>query len=216
MSEASLRLQSYARVASMPLAAVVGTSAAADITYVEVGEFLPPSGPVAFALGGDASFVIGGADASATGIAINGFFVGNTSYAYGVQFAGGYTSSGFIPTASRFAAGDLIQFGAGNTAGIGALAKVKSGKTVKSKGDFAASEGPQSGFVGFGFGDDPDGLNYGWISLTWDGSALFLDGYAWENEAGVGITAGTIPAPGALGLLGLAAGAAGLRRQRKC
>ena len=52
-------------------------------------------------------------------------------------------------------------------------------------------------------------------SGNWDGSFLTIDGYAIETEAGTAIEAGAIPGPGAMGLLGLAAGASGLRRKRQ-
>jgi len=42
---------------------------------------------------------------------------------------------------------------------------------------------------------------------------LTINGWAYD-DAGGAITAGQIPAPGAVGLLGLAAGAAGMRRKR--
>ena len=83
--------------------------------------------------------------------------------------------------------------------------------------DFGAEA--QQGFLGFAFGD-PDDRNWGWIDFTWDYDTLTVHGYAWETEAGVGIIAGAtggpvVPgAPTAVGLLGLAAGAAGVRRKR--
>ncbi|MCP4833899.1 MAG: PEP-CTERM sorting domain-containing protein, partial [Phycisphaeraceae bacterium] len=58
--------------------------------------------------------------------------------------------------------------------------------------------------------------NYGWVGVDWNVSTfeLTISGFAYETNAGVAIEAGAIPAPGALGLFGLAAGAAGIRRKR--
>ena len=76
-------------------------------------------------------------------------------------------------------------------------------------------EGTQSGFIGFGINNSGNGIQFGWISVTWDGTLLTIDGYAYETEVQTAIEAGAIPGPGAMGLFGLAAGAAGIRRKRK-
>ena len=80
------------------------------------------------------------------------------------------------------------------------------------------SQGP--GFMGISSKvEDADGteFRYGWIALDWDVTTfeLTIEAFAYETEAGVGIAAGAIPAPGAMGLFGLAAGAAGIRRKRQ-
>ena len=92
-----------------------------------------------------------------------------------------------------------------------------------SKGEWALGvEDSVSGYMGFAFfndalagGDGGTTPNYGWVSMSWDGAYLTIDGYAIETDVGTAIQAGAIPAPGAIGLLGLAAGAAGVRRKRQ-
>lgn len=113
----------------------------------------------------------------------------------------------------RFAAGDLIgSAGSLNKSGFGVLGE----DGVFVEGPFA--EGG-SGYLGFAIemeGVGEEAYRYGWIGVAWDPSTfeLTIDGFAYETDAGVGIAAGAIPAPGALGLFGLAAGAAGIRRKR--
>lgn len=67
---------------------------------------------------------------------------------------------------------------------------------------------------------DGSGTRYGWMKMTWAfegdwNAVLRIDGYAFSDVAGESMVAGQIPAPGALPLLGLAFGAAGIRRARK-
>ncbi|MBC02448.1 MAG: hypothetical protein CMJ34_03960 [Phycisphaerae bacterium] len=129
--------------------------------------------------------------------------------------------SGLPKSVIRFGDGDEIGPGIGgmeSTLFWGAQSVTVS-KTSKTKqlngGPFNAVDGPQDGYLGFAFADfGSQDLHYGWLSLSWDGTELTIDGYAWETEAGVSIDAGTIPAPGAIGLFGLAMGAAGIRRKR--
>lgn len=126
----------------------------------------------------------------------------------------GKKSSGVL---ARFGAGDLIEIAKDATfAKMGWGSKSPGGsKSGPPIGNFATNgEGPQSGYIGFGYLQD-EGIGYGWISLSWDGSLLTIDGYAYETEAGIGIEAGAVPGPGAIGLFGLAAGASGIRRKRK-
>ena len=56
---------------------------------------------------------------------------------------------------------------------------------------------------------------YGWIDISWsnDGT-LTIHGYAYNDVLDGSIHVGDVPAPGALGLIGLAAGASGIRRKR--
>ncbi len=54
---------------------------------------------------------------------------------------------------------------------------------------------------------------YGWVAVSVGVGELTVDGWAYD-DTGTSIAAGQIPAPGAIGLLGLAAGAAGKRRKR--
>lgn len=54
---------------------------------------------------------------------------------------------------------------------------------------------------------------YGWIDFEVSMDNLIVHGYAYDTT-GAGIEAGYVPAPGALGLIALAAGAGGIRRKR--
>lgn len=73
------------------------------------------------------------------------------------------------------------------------------------------------GYIGFSFASGGEILN-GWVQVTIDQPTNFfrIDNFAYESEAGVGITAGTIPEPASLALLALgAAGVAGYRGKRE-
>jgi hypothetical protein len=72
--------------------------------------------------------------------------------------------------------------------------------------------------VGFRFVNEAAGtLHYGWMRIEVVGTLAAqpraVVEFAYESQAGVGIAAGVIPAPGAIALLGLA-GLAGSRRRR--
>ena len=135
--------------------------------------------------------------------------------------------SGSSKLLRNFSAGESISVKSNKPAIVGVGAKTGTtnskkggGKTV-SKGAWApGAEDSVSGYMGFAFFNN-DGFgegvapNYGWVSMSWDGAYLTIDGYAIETDAGTAIQAGAIPAPGAIGLLGLAAGAAGMRRKRQ-
>ena len=129
--------------------------------------------------------------------------------------------SGQPKSVVRYADGDEIGPGVAGLestlqwgAQSGTISKKSKTKQLNG-GPFNAKDGPQEGYLGFAFGDfGDDDLHYGWLSLSWDGTQLSIDGYAWETDAGVAINAGTIPAPGVFGLFGLAMGAAGIRRKR--
>ena len=109
----------------------------------------------------------------------------------------------------RFDVGELINFGDRSGSGLGASFNIKGG----FNGQFAFGG---SGYLGFSIEDGND-YRYGWISVNWNNFFfdLTINGYAYETDLGVGVQAGIVPAPGALGLFGLAAGAAGIRRKRK-
>ena len=87
--------------------------------------------------------------------------------------------------------------------------------------DTGAIQRPDRGFLGIEIGTGGD-VNYGWIDVTWTGSQAIIHGYAWESDTNTAINAGqttsgaaVVPgAPTAVGLIGLAAGAAGIRRRR--
>ena len=128
-----------------------------------------------------------------------------------VDLAGGTITTGYL---RRFDTGELID-GAGDRSVTAIGATGSDG--VFAAGPFAGG-GP--GYMGISIKvEDADGteFRYGWIALDWDVTTfeLTIEAFAYETEAGVGIAAGAIPAPGAMGLFGLAAGAAGIRRKRQ-
>lgn len=99
------------------------------------------------------------------------------------------------------------------------VARTKSSNYVY--GNWDALDGDDRGFLGIEIGTGGD-VNYGWIDVTWTGSQAIIHGYAWESDTNTAINAGqttsgaaAVPgAPTAVGLIGLAAGAAGIRRRR--
>ena len=99
------------------------------------------------------------------------------------------------------------------------MASTKSG--TSAYGNWDALDGDDRGFLGIEIGTGGD-VNYGWIDVTWTGSQAIIHGYAWESDTNTAINAGqttsgaaAVPgAPTAVGLIGLAAGAAGIRRRR--
>jgi hypothetical protein len=219
------RLSTYRLIAAAPLAAVA-SGASADIVYSELDYQIGGPGPAPHF----GSIQLGG-------IGMMGFTAGSNSKGpERVFFANvkdqpnirlmntlaaplnGKSSSGKL---ARFQAGDLIQLDLGLSIakqGIGSAGKSSSGGQNFGKGNFVFDGNVQSGYIGFAFEDSGfNGIdvNYGWISVSWDGTFLTVDGYAYETDANTGITAGAIPAPGAIGLLSLAAGAAGIRRKRQ-
>ena len=228
MTVSKLRLDQYVSMARVPtLAAMAGAvlvnaELKADIVYEEVMITVGGPGPAPstteMRIGSLGTFrLIAGSNSKGPGRL---FKMGNSSAdkLRVINDQGGSKKSpGFL---DRFASGDLIEVDeSGKTAtfaktGFGSKSPGGS-KSAPGVGNFATNgEGPQSGYVGFGY-LQAEGVGYGWISLTWDGSLLTIDGYAYETDANVGIEAGTVPGPGAMGLFGLAAGAAGIRRKRQ-
>ena len=219
------RLSTYRLIAAAPLAAVV-SGASADIVYTELDYQIGGPGPAPFF----GSIQLGS-------IGVMGFFAGSNSKGPERLFfasvkdqpnirlmntlsapLNGKSKSGAL---ARFQAGDLIQSDLGlsfGKEGIGSAGKSSKGGENSGKGNFVFDGNVQSGYIGFGFansGFNVGDVNYGWLSVSWDGTFLSVDGYAYETDANTGITAGAIPAPGAIGLLSLAAGAAGIRRKRQ-
>lgn len=223
----SQRLKTYVSLASVPTMAAAGGMAVTEIAPADI-----VYQSVSLAIGGQA-----GTGALDMGFASVNFTAG-TSLGLGagmgikgsgqLQIIGGLSkgSSG-LPKATRFVDGEGIGAGPEKwvSGAIGAVSfqiKTKQGSSFSiNAGEWNNAGGePVSGYMGFAFlgssaGDDSPIPTYGWISLAWDGATLTIDGYAYESDAGVGIEAGAIPAPGAIGLLGLAAGAAGMRRKRQ-
>ena len=226
MSVSKLRLDHYCSLATVPTlaamagVAVVSDNLSADIVHEDVTITVGGPGPAPFStdlqIGTLGTFrILAGSNSKGPGRI---FQMSNSSAdKIRVMNEGEASKKGSGGLLSRFAAGDIVKMDKGRTfakTGIGSQSPGSS-KSGAPLGNFATNgEGPQSGYVGFGY-LQAEGIGYGWISLTWDGSLLTIDGYAYETEAGTAIEAGAVPGPGAIGLFGLAAGAAGLRRKRQ-
>lgn len=228
MSSSKQRIDRYVSVATLPAIAACGGSVA--VTNMAEAEIVYQS--VSYTLGGPGTAPsFGTLDMGFTSVKL----AAGNSPTGPENFMGalgnkdlGLVVNGSSKVLRNFDAGDQIFVDKTNNKlgvlGIGAKVATTGGKSSKgsgktvSKGSWAlGGEDSVSGYMGFAwFGDvDESAPNFGWLSMTWDGSYLTIDGYAIETEAGTAIEAGAIPAPGAIGLLGLAAGAAGMRRKRQ-
>ena len=218
------RLSTYRLIAAAPLAAMA-SGATADIVYTEMDFQLggPGSEPYfgSIQIGneiGTMSFLAGSNSKGPERLFFAGVKDGNMAVMNSIAAPFGDKSGNNL---ARFQAGDLIQLDLNlglSGKGVGSHGKDIDGG--KGNGNFVVMNGQaESGYVGFVFENmgvnGIPSLNYGWISVSWDGTYLNIDGYAYETDADTGIVAGAIPAPGAIGLLGLAAGAAGIRRKRQ-
>ena len=221
------RLSTYRLIAAAPLAAVV-SGASADIVYTQLDFQIggPGSSPYfgSIQLG---SIGMMGFTAGSNSKGPERLFFANVKDQQNIRLMNTLSaplngeSNSKSGKLARFQAGDLIQLDLGlnfGKEGIGSAGKSSKGGQNFGKGNFVFDGNVQSGYIGFGFADfgfNGGEVNYGWISVSWDGTFLSVDGYAYETDANTGITAGAIPAPGAIGLLSLAAGAAGIRRKRQ-
>ena len=221
------RLNRYALVATtVPLATLAGTqSATADIVYqstdgLTIGGYVTIPEAANLAIGEYGSIALNaGHNSAGIQFLFNASVVGTSSKSKGseapLRLINTTSSKTETPNLRRFAEGDLVNsaFSYSGIVGFGVIGS--DGKF--ENGEFA---GGGSGYLGFTIEADSLGgpeYRYGWIGVDWDATTfeLTIDGFAYETEAGVGIEAGAIPAPGALGLFGLAAGAAGIRRKRQ-
>lgn len=115
---------------------------------------------------------------------------------------GSYVTAATVPT--NLAGGTLIDaastYGAGNA-------------------DASFVLNSSNNFVGFRFFNEADSqVHFGWMQIS-IGSSLSAQpraivAYAYEDQAGVGINAGAIPAPASAGLLVLGAAGLGTRRRK--
>ncbi len=220
------RLNRYALVAtSIPLAAIAtNQSVTADIVYedtggITIGGFVSVPENVNLAIGEYGSIGLNaGHNSAGAQFLFVASVVATTSKSKGSDsplrlINSGSSSKSKAPTLRRFGDGDLIG-SPGYPGAVGVGVKGSDGKF--ESGAFA---GGGAGYLGFTIEVDALGATeyrYGWIAVDWDAETfeLTIDGFAYETDAGVGIEAGAIPAPAALGLFGLAAGAAGIRRKR--
>ena len=84
------------------------------------------------------------------------------------------------------------------------------GTFTSRSGSFLPGTG--SGYLGLQL-TGTSGTMYGWLKIDTTGYVLNIQQWAFDDSGAI-LKAGEIPAPGALGLLGLALGAAGIRRKR--
>lgn len=145
----------------------------------------------------------------------------NTANAFGTGF--NYQSA-FVPNIG----GRLVGFNSGFNYVTALTAGSMIDVTTVSPTIFSGSMafGPQNpnaqfntasdAFIGLYFPDGPN-FHYGWIRVGVNNAAgtFLIKDWAYEDQPGVGIRAGQIPEPGALGLLACGAlGVAALRRRR--
>lgn len=215
-----LRLQRYALAATTAPIAVMSMSASAEIIYESIDVTIGGIGSVAEEFDvniggyGSARFYAGQNIAGPTYLAAVRAPGGNKSDSPIEFFVTGKTSKKDpVIDARRFAEGQLID-GGNRDQSVNFASFNPFGADVFPNGEFAFGG---NGYVGFTI-DAGDGLRYGWVELSWNAifKLLTIEGFAYETQVGASINAGEgIPAPGALGLFGLAAGAAGIRRKRK-
>ena len=206
------RIRAYTALAS----AVGAASASADIVYHEVNTTI--------GLGDSIQFLVG----TEVGLSAYMSFIGDTSlidgidnsnsgwlvmdYGYGqnyIDFAAGFSfTAGYYASLWRFGSSvqvDSNLFLPGTSIALGFSWNGQPSEPERGFAAFKLSE----------FADREGPAYYGWIDITWSNDGfLTIHGYAWNDTANAAIHVGDVPAPGALGLLGLAAGAAGIRRKR--
>ena len=211
------RIQNYLAFAS---AVGAGSTAAADIVYQDLGTTIGLGDSIQLQIGAEV-----GLDAYMTFIAENSIASNVGTFGWlAMDYGNGdnyIDFDGFIPLVPT-SSGLLRLFNSSTDIGgpdfnglslaFGAINR--SGDFI---GDWAADGESIRGFAGFKLsenrGNDPG--YYGWIDISWSNTGLLtIHGYAYNDVLNATIHAGDVPAPGALGLLGLAAGASGIRRKR--
>ena len=225
----SNRLAQYVKLASAPAglatAATVGVpapTASADIVAYDVGQSLNQtiSGSGSFFSGYSSGYIaLGGVDS--LGLNFRGFFASFSSGSSWMQYNGMRVGGGMNALilgdgsfASPLAVGEQI----GGSGSFEASMELGLFFSFSSMGSYSRSSfGFQrngTSYLGIAFEAVPGVMNYGWVEINWDGlNALEVVRWAYEDD-GSAIEAGVVPAPGAVGLLALAAGAAGVRRKR--
>ena len=226
MAVASPRLERYAAIAALP-ACAAGTAVSADIIYTELNTTIYNE---------TTSFEMAGASVLISAYNFN-YIVSDTYVFDGLNYLDAIISGGAIAlgsgfslfsafrTARGFAAGEEIgagaNFGEASSWANLAATSVFYGKT-SSGGDWQNLFDDTRLFLGVAIDNGSD-VNYGWIDVSWSGvTGATIHGYAYETDVNTAIIAGAtegsgpvVPgAPTAVGLVGLAAGAAGIRRKR--
>ena len=119
---------------------------------------------------------------------------------------------------ARLGVGDMIGGDNMGAADYGSLyfLTAYSNITYGPFGNFRADDGElSSGYIGFTFDTNLGDTVYAWAEINLQSNGILtVERWAYD-DAGGSIAAGAIPAPGALGLLALAGGAAGIRRKRQ-
>ncbi len=138
----------------------------------------------------------------------------------------GATNSGNLTHSRPFANVALSQIISGSPAGYGFATGTNTVALTNGYGNLTFSATAQGwskdtpGYIGFKF-TNASGTHYGWASVTIDGtpagSGFIINEAYYETDADTPIPVGAMPEPGetAVGLAGLALGAAALRRWRK-
>ena len=141
-----------------------------------------------------------------------------SNVAMGVPVGSGATWNALGVTAGQFA-------GTGNYSVVNSNADIAFGYDASGSmaNDPAGVDGGQTSFLLFKLDGGAAAGNYGWLSFTANipnttpgsnDASITITGWGWD-DSGNPIAAGATAVPGASGLLGLALGAAGLRRNRK-
>ncbi|MEE2971516.1 MAG: hypothetical protein VX672_00175, partial [Planctomycetota bacterium] len=212
------RLDRYA-LAALP-ACALGSAAVADIVYTQVDISIYDD-TTTFSMGAaELSFLaynLYGASPGfnyLTGRAVSGQFAVSGSYG-GYAYPRGFTAGEEI--------GDAASFDASNRGALFGMSVSTVGVPVYNRGQWYASAGSETRlFLGIAIMNGSD-VNYGWVDISWSGqTGAVIHGYAYETDVNTAIVAGAtessgpvVPgAPTAVGLGGLAAGAAGIRRKR--
>ena len=136
------------------------------------------------------------------------------NYVFGGNYQGAYVN---------FSPGKFVGFNAGlnYVSALGSGVVVDSSNVNYFVGSMAYGANPNSQFdnvtdayIGLAF-PIAGSNHYGWVRVSIDNAAgtFVINDWAYEDQAGVGITTGAVPEPGALSLL--AAGATGLLSMRR-
>lgn len=216
------RLARYVASASVPIA----TTAAATLAATSVGDIVVDDTPVTVQ---DGLLNLSTADGAMAGVFNIAAFSSGAGVAFNFQPGGGLgvvsaTDYAGLSEWARLGVGDMIDGDNMGAAFYGSLYFVirysgtggGSDYTYGPFGNFRADDGElSSGYIGFTFDTDLGDTVYAWAEVGLGLNAtLTVERWAYESD-GSAIAAGAIPAPGALGLLALAGGAAGIRRKRQ-
>ncbi len=223
MAVASLRLERYAALAALP-ACALGSVVTADIIYTELNLSIRKD-TTSFTMA-DAMVLISAYES--TSDVWGRRYLGASIAGGGIALNGGMSVYDDYPEAQGFAAGEAIGEGAlfGEWSSWANLAvsyshDVKDDSSVSGGDWFAEYDGESRLYLGVEIANGSD-VNYGWIDIGWSNRGRAdIYGYAYETDVNTAIVAGAtesapvVPgAPTAVGLVGLAAGAAGIRRKR--